>query len=157
MTPQHWLNFYLVLHITGFTLMAGTIIADFSVGMRLNKYLLSDKPRAATMLEGISGFPRLIGLGALLLLVTGIDMVVLFKGVVIKLLWFKIKMVLVVLVALNGALIIRRQEWKLKDLLLENNNGLNNRILSVKRNMSVFHVLEIALFLVIFLLSVFQF
>lgn len=157
MTTQHWLNFYLVLHITGFTLMAGTIIADFSIGMRLNKYLLSDKHKAATMLEGAAGFPRLIGLGALLLLVTGIAMVILFKGVVAKMLWFKIKMVLVVLVALNGALVLRRQEWKLKDLLLENSNGLNNSILALKRNMSIFHLIEIALFLVIFLLSVFQF
>lgn len=157
MTTQNWMNFYLVLHITGFTMMAGTIIADFSIGMRLNKYLLSDKPKAANMLEGAAGFPRLISLGALLLLVTGIGMVVLFKGVVAKMLWFKIKMLLVVLVGLNGALVIRRQEWKLKDLLLENGNGLNNRILALKRNMSVFHLIEIALFLIIFLLSVFQF
>ena len=157
MTTQHWLDLYLVFHITGFTMMAGTIIADFSIGLRLNKYLLSDKARAAAMLESAAGFPRLIGLGALLLLVTGIAMVILFKGVVAGMLWFKIKMVLVVLVALNGALVIRRQEWRLKDLLLENSSGHNRNIRTLKRTMSVFHLIEIGLFLAIFLLSVFQF
>jgi hypothetical protein len=157
MTTQHWLDLYLVLHITGFTLMAGLIIADFSLDMRLNKYLLADKPRAITILEGAAGFPRLIGLGAFLLLATGIGMVVLLKGVVAKMLWFKIKMFFIVLVVLNGSLILRRQESKLKHLLLENSNGSGNRILALKRNMSIFHLIEITLFLVIFLLSVFQF
>jgi hypothetical protein len=152
MNALHW---YLVLHITGFTLMAGTIAADFAINRRLGKYLLTDKRKAMSMLEGGAGFPALIGLGGLLLLTTGIGMVILFKGAVARMLWFRIKMILVVLVILNGSLVLRRQGSRLKMLLAE--NGANNQILALSRTMSVFHVIELLLFLVIFFLSVFQF
>lgn len=152
MNALHW---YLVLHITGFTLMAGTIAADFAINRRLGKYLLTDKNKALSMLEGAAGFPALIGLGGLLLLTTGIGMVILFKGVVARMLWFRIKMILVVLVILNGSLVLRRQAGRLKVLLT--GNGGNNQILALSRAMSVFHVIELLLFLIIFFLSVFQF
>ena len=152
MNALHW---YLVLHITGFTLMAGTIAADFAINRRLGKYLLTDKSKARSMLEGAAGFPALIGFGGLLLLTTGIGMVILFKGAVARMLWFRIKMILVVLVILNGSLVLRRQGSRLRVLLAE--NGGNNQILALKRTMSVFHVIELLLFLIIFFLSVFQF
>ena len=154
MNALHW---YLVLHITGFTLMAGTIAADFAINRRLGKHLLTDKNKAMSMLEGTAGFPALIGLGGLLLLTTGIGMVILFKGTVARMLWFRIKMILVVLVILNGSLVLRRQAGRLKVLLAENGNGKNSQILTLSRTMSVFHVIELLLFLAIFFLSVFQF
>jgi hypothetical protein len=151
------LHVYLVLHITGFTLMAGTIAADFAINRRLGKYLLTDKLKAMTMLESAAAFPALIGIGGVLLLTTGIGMVAVFKGVVARMLWFRIKMILVVLVALNGSLVLRKQASRLKVLLTENKNGGNSQILSLSRTMSVFHVIELLLFLSIFILSVFQF
>lgn len=154
MNALHW---YLVLHITGFTLMAGTIAADFVLNRRLGKYLLTDKGKALSMLEAAAAFPALIGIGGLLLLTTGIGMVVLFKGVVARMLWFRIKMILVVLVALNGSLVLRKQAGRLKVLLAENGNAGNHQILTLNRTMSIFHVIELLLFLVIFILSVFQF
>lgn len=154
MNALHW---YLVLHITGFTLMAGTIAADFAINRRLGKYLLTDKSKAMSMLEAAGGFPALIGFGGLLLLTTGIGMVVLFKGTVARMLWFRIKMILVVLVILNGSVVLRRQGGRLKVLLTESSNGGNNQILALSRTMSIFHVIELLLFLAIFFLSVFQF
>ncbi|HWB93829.1 MAG TPA: hypothetical protein VG605_18345 [Puia sp.] len=154
MNALHW---YLVLHITGFTMMAGTIVADFAINRRLGKYLIDDKLKAVSMLESSAAFPALIGIGALLLLTTGIGMVVVFHGTVAHMLWFRIKMILVVLVALNGALVLRRQAGRLKILLTQNSNGANGRILALNRNMTVFHVIELLLFLAIFILSVFQF
>ena len=152
MNALHW---YLVLHITGFTMMAGAIVADFAINRRLGKYLINDKMKAATMLESLAAFPVLIGVGAFLLLATGIGMVIVFKGVVARMLWFRIKMILVVLVALNGALILRRQSDRLKGLLAE--GRANSQILALNRTRSVFHVIELLLFLAIFILSVFQF
>lgn len=154
MNALHW---YLVLHITGFTLMAGTIAADFAINRRLGKYLLTDKIKAMSMLESAAAFPALIGIGGLLLLTTGIGMVVLFKGVIARMLWFRIKMILVVLVALNGSLVLRRQASRLKVLLTDGKNGGNSKILTLSRTMSIFHAIELLLFLIIFILSVFQF
>ena len=154
MNALHW---YLVLHITGFTMMAGTIVADFAINRRLGKYLIQDKMKAVSMLESAAAFPALIGIGALLLLTTGIGMVIVFKGTVARMLWFRIKMILVVLVALNGALVLRRQGDKLRGLLAQSGNGTNGQILALSRTRSVFSVIELLLFLAIFILSVFQF
>lgn len=154
MNALHW---YLVLHITGFTMMAGTIVADFAINRRLGKYLITDKTTAVSMLESSAAFPALIGIGALLLLTTGVGMVIVFKGAVTRMLWFRMKMILVVLVALNGSLVLRKQAGRLKGLLTQEGNGANGRILVLSRNMTVFHVIELLLFLAIFILSVFQF
>jgi hypothetical protein len=71
MTSPTFLQLDLILHITGFTMMAGTI------------------------LETTAGFGRLIGIGAALL-----------------------KMVLVLLVILNGTLVLQRGSSRLKQPLL---------------------------------------
>lgn len=138
-------------------MMAGTILADFSINRRLNRYLLTDKPKAVSILESVSGFPRLIGIGAALLIVTGIAMVVIFKGVVAQMLWFKIKMVIVLLILLNGAVVLRRNGNRLKLLLQTNDDRNNGNILVLKNRLGVFHGLELLLFLIIFILSVFRF
>jgi hypothetical protein len=157
MHPQTFLQFDLVLHITGFTMMAGAVLADFVINRRMNRYLITDKARAVNVLESLAGFPRLIGIGAALLVVTGVAMVIIFKGVVAQMLWFRIKMILVVLVALNGAVILRRNGNRLKVLLQAGDDRNNAAILSLKQRMGVFHVIELLLFLLIFILSVFKF
>ena len=150
------LQLLLVLHLTGFTMMAGTVLADFLIYRKLNKYLITDKPRVLTILEGVSGLPALIGIGAMLLLTTGIGMVILFKGVVTGMLWFRIKMILVLLILVNGALIPRRSTAKLKILLTK--TGESNRpIVLIGNRMGVFHATQLLLFFIIFVLSVFRF
>jgi hypothetical protein len=109
------------------------------------------------MLDTTAGFPQLIGIGALLLLTTGIGMVVLFKGVVVKMLWFRIKMILVVLVGVNGSLVPRKNAAQLRLLLAENAPGGEDRIGILKGRMSLFHAVQFILFLTIFVLSVFRF
>lgn len=157
MTSQTFLQLDLVLHITGFTMMAGTILADFAISRRLNKYILSDKAKAVTILETTAGFGRLIGIGAALLVLTGVGMVIIFKGVVAQMLWFKIKMVLVLLIILNGTLVLRRGSNRLKSLLQPDDPRHNSRISSLKDRLSAFHGLELLLFLIIFVLSIFRF
>src|SRR5262249_11320267 len=122
MNTQTLLHVSLVLHITGFTAMAGIILADFAINRQLDRWLLTDKARAAGVLDSVAAFPRLIGIGAGVLVITGVAMVTAYKGVVAGMLWFKIKMILVVLVALIGALVLRRQENRLKTLLRTNDD-----------------------------------
>lgn len=157
MTTQSFLQFDLVLHITGFTMMAGFILADFVINRRMNRYLLTDKRRAVNVLESMAGFPRMIGIGAALLVVTGIAMVVIFKGVVAQMLWFRIKMVIVVLIVLNGAVGLRRNSNRLKVLLQSNDERNNGQILLLKGRLGLFTLVELGMFLVIFILSVFKF
>jgi hypothetical protein len=157
MTSPTFLQLDLILHITGFTMMAGTILADFVISRRLDKYLLSDKPKAITILETTAGFGRLIGIGAALLILTGIGMVIIFKGAIAQMLWFKIKMVLVLLVILNGTLVLQRGSNRLKQLLLADDPRSNTRISALKTRLTTFHSLELLLFLLIFILSILRF
>ena len=157
MTSQAFLNLDLILHITGFTMMAGTILADFAISRRLDKYILSDRSKAITILETTAGLGRLIGIGAGLLILTGLAMVSIFKGGVTQMLWFKIKMVLVLLVILNGTLILQRGTKTLKALLLSDDPRSNDRISTLKARLTIFHGLELLFFLLIFILSVLRF
>jgi len=157
MTSLTLLNVLLVLHVVGFTTMAGTVLTDFTINRRVNKYLISDKLKALSILEGTDLFPRLIGMGVGLLIITGISMVVILKGAVTSMLWFKIKMILVLLVLVNGAGIMRKNAVNLKLLLSENTGYNNGRILALKGRMTVFHSIQMILFLAIFILSVFRF
>jgi hypothetical protein len=157
MNAQTSLQLYLVLHIVGFTMMAGTIVADFVIRQRMNKYLITEKNRSVIILESAAAFPLLISIGALLLISTGVGMVIIFKGLVFSMLWFRIKMILVVLTVLNGAIIINRNTKKLKGLLNENSTHSNGAILALNGRMAIFYSAQIILLLSIFVLSVFRF
>jgi hypothetical protein len=157
MTSLTLLHLLLTLHIAGFTTMAGTVIADFSVNRRLNKYLTSDKLKALSILEGTNRFPALIGIGVALLLTTGIGMVIVYKGTVAGMLWFRIKMILVLLALIIGAGIMRKIDVNLRLLLTENTGNNNGRILALKGRMTIFHSIQLIIILTIFILSVFRF
>ncbi|MBN9381157.1 MAG: hypothetical protein J0H74_10340 [Chitinophagaceae bacterium] len=157
MTSLTLLNFLLVLHVVGFTTMAGTVLADFTINRRSNRYLTSDKLKALSILEGTAFFPALIGIGVGLLLITGISMVVILKGAVTSMLWFKVKMILVLLIIVNGGGPMRRNVANLKLLLSESTGNNNGRILALKGRMTVAHSIQMILFLAIFILSVFRF
>lgn len=150
------LNLLLVLHVVGFTTMAGTVLADFTINRRLNKYLTSDKLKALSILEGTDFFTRLAGIGGGLLILTGIGMAIILKGAVTSMLWFKIKMILVLLVMVNGGAIMRKNATNLKLLLSENTGNTNGRLLALKGRMTIFHSIQMILFLTIFILSVFR-
>ncbi|MBS1664087.1 MAG: DUF2214 family protein [Bacteroidetes bacterium] len=157
MSTQSFLNFDLILHITGFTMMAGTILADFAINQKLNRYLITDKPRALSTLDITSAFPRLIGIGAALLITTGIAMVVIFKGTVAQMTWFKIKMVLVLLILLNGTLVLRRGSNQLRKLLQSNNPANDADILTLKSRINIALAFELLFFLTVFILSILRF
>lgn len=157
MNTQTFLSIDLVLHITGFTMMAGAILADYAIRRRMNTFLVTDKNRATSILESLDVLSRLMGLGGALLLVTGIAMLSIFKGTEAAMLWFKIKMVLVVLVALNGSIVLKRNSNRMKVLLQSGDDRNNGAILALKQRMGIFHSIELLLFLLIFILSVFKF
>jgi hypothetical protein len=157
MTSPTFLQLDLILHITGFTIMGGTILADFVISRRLDKYILSDRPKAITILETTAALGRLIGIGAALLILTGIGMVIIYKGTIAQMLWFKIKMVLVLLVILNGTLVLQRGGKTLRTLLVSNDAGTNDRISTLKARLTIFHSLELLLIFIIFVLSILRF
>ena len=157
MTSLGFLQILLVLHITGFTMMAGTVLADFTVFRRTSRYLIADRQKAVTILEGSAGLVVLISVGAILLITTGIGMVIVFKGAVASMLWFKIKMALVIVVVLNGAVLARRAMLKLRETLTLNTNETNSQVAGLKKRLGYIYITQLVLFLAIFILSVLKF
>jgi NADH:ubiquinone oxidoreductase subunit 6 (subunit J) len=137
-------------------MMAGSVLADFSIYRRLNKYLIADKQKAVTILEGPAKLPVLIGVGAALLILTGVGMVSIFRESVTSMLWFRVKMILVLLVLLNGIVLARPGAVKLRATLLQNAAQDNRRIEGLGKNLRTIYVLQLVLFLSIFILSVFR-
>ncbi|HMH20345.1 MAG TPA: hypothetical protein VK563_01145 [Puia sp.] len=157
MSSQTILQLCLVAHISGFTIMAGTVIADFSVIRRMKKYLFTDKPKALAILEGSAAFPALIGAGAALLITTGLGMAFIFKAAVTSMLWFRIKMVLVLLVLINGIAIARPTLIKLRGLLAQTPAAGDRPIEGIIGRLRIIYVAQLIMFLTIFVLSVFRF
>jgi hypothetical protein len=155
MNSQTLLQLLLVLHITGFVTLAGIVAADTAIYGRLRKFLIADKNRALVMLDSSASFGLLIRISAIVVIATGIGMVSLAPGFS-GMLWFKIKMVLVLGIIVNGALVGQRLMNRLKSLL--NTPIINNvEIESVKGRLSLMYSVQLLLFVTIFTLSVFKF
>lgn len=155
MNSQTLLQLFLVLHITGFVTLAGIVAADTAIYGRLRKFLIADKNRALIMLDSSASFGMLIRISAIVVIATGIGMVSITPGFS-GMLWFKIKMVLVLGIIFNGALVGQRLMNRLKSLL--NTPIINNvEIESLKGRLSLMYSIQLLLFVTIFILSVFKF
>ena len=78
------------------------------------------------------------------------------NGVFAEQLWFKIKMFLVIAVVLNGSALGRRTGVQIrKTVVAETGNTV--KLAMLKRRLLLFHLVQLILFLVIFVLGVFKF
>ncbi|MFB9845159.1 hypothetical protein [Mucilaginibacter ginsenosidivorans] len=145
----------LVLHISGFVTLAGTVVADTAIYSRVKKQLLTDKGKASVMLDGSGLFPVLIRISAIVVIVTGMGMVGIVHAFT-DMLWFRLKMLMVLGIIINGAIVGRSLMAKLRSLLSADiaNNAETERI---QRKLNVMYIVQLILFLIVFTLSVFKF
>lgn len=156
MQISYLLPTFLVLHLTALVLMAGTTLVDYLAYSSFWKFAgQGDRPDA--LLNMMARLPRVAGIGAALLITSGIGMMALTHGVFGEQLWFRIKFALVVLVILNSLLIGRRQSLKLRKLLEAGELVFTTEVARIKSNIKAFHMLQLLLFLLIIFLSVFKF
>lgn len=158
----------LITHIVGITLMAGTTLVEYLLMKHFWKLYTRDKSRAITSNEDGFNFHMLVNIGIIFLILSGVTMLVIFQGVFIKQIWFQIKIGLIIIIAINGVVVGRRQDMKLKRLIsLEKINfpqdgslGEENRkkdLMEVKHRLDLFYISQLLMFLTIFMLSVFKF
>lgn len=141
------------LHIIGISLMAGVTVADF-VLTRKFWTLYAHNPQEGILVRKISSrLPVLIIAGTLLILISGVGMMIATHGVFDTFLWFRIKMGMVLLVILNAIIFGRRQQAKLGKLLQQEAPSLTG----IRKNLNIFHITQLVLFAIIFLLSTFKF
>ncbi|CAL1517463.1 hypothetical protein [Chitinophaga sp. MM2321] len=155
------LNIYhiaLVGHIVGITMMAGTTFVDFIAFKQSGKVFASDKTKSPAMEDMLSGLQKIIGIGMLLILISGILMMVYMHQVWGEQTWFRVKMGILLLIIING--IIRRRMgtgWKKLLAGTPSDPGFDTKLSRMKSNITTVQVLQLLFFLVIFTLSVFKF
>lgn len=146
----------LTLHIVGFVMMAGVLLADYVAFRSFWVLVLEDWQKALWLRKITGSFPPLLRIGGLLILAGGITMISLVH--VQGQLWFMIKMVLVVLIILNIVFVGARQGKRLDKLVASGTPiMLNADLLDIKKRLRFFHVSQLLMILVIFILSAFKF
>ena len=144
----------LVLHLTGIVLLGGTTFLNYIISRQLWGYVEADRNRAVIINSTTLVFGRLTGIGGAITILSGVAMVAIFHGVVASQLWFRIKMILVLLIIINSLLFARPQSLKLKKLLPE---GDISELSALRKKSAAYYAIQLAMFLTIILLSVFRF
>jgi len=151
--------FYLVLHIAGLSTMAGTAVVDFFCYQRFWKQYPTGKEKAAVILPLLATFRFLFAGGFLLLLISGIAMVALSHGLFAEQLWFRIKMGVILLLFINGVAIGGRTARKLRKVVEADLAGANagGGPEKLKGRLRTIQIIQLLLFLTIFVLSAYKF
>lgn len=157
MNTSIFLPALLILHLTGLTIMAGTTIVDFTIFKTFWKHFDDDTKKSKGILAGTSKSSTLIGIGAALLVITGIGMMALTHGVFGEQLWFRIKIGIVLVLMLNGIFFGRKQGEKLRMIMNNDSAYLTQQVSQIKANLSIFFTVQLILFFSIVFLSVFKF
>ncbi|HEY9259190.1 hypothetical protein [Chitinophaga sp.] len=157
MNTQILLQISLIFHLTGLTLMAGTTVVDFMTFNTFSRRLEADKASPVHLLELMAKLSMLMGIGAALLITSGIGLMFCTAGVYAHMIWFKIKMMILLLLVLNGFLVKARQESKLNKHIAGNTISLSEPVKSAMLRLKIFYLVQIAGFLMIITLAVFKF
>ncbi len=160
MGSYYILKLGLVIHITGIVAMAGMFLGSFIAYEQFWKLLITEKERALILFRVISRFQIAQIIGGALILTGGITMMMALHGVVMSAIWFKVKMGTLLLLILNAVFIARPAGLKLKQLLALEQTGehiLSLKVNPIKQRITLFYSLQLLFFLVIFILSSFQF
>ncbi len=149
----------LVLHIIGLTMLAGITLADFILFKQFWKHLENNKQQGLAINAAMARLPAFFGIGVLLLIFSGVGMMAITHGVFGEQIWFRIKIALVVIIIINGLTVGRRQGAKLRKILpdIASEKGIDSRLLKIKARLRRFHISQLTLFIIIFILSVFKF
>ena len=157
MNSLHFLLLLVTLHLTGLVIMAGTTIIDYITYRTFWRIYALEKQTSKNLLQLMSKFSRLIGIGAAVLILTGFGMMVLTKGAFGQQLWFRIKFALVIILVLNGILVGRRQGSKLRKRAADTGFQLTPQTSKLKSRLNLFYCVQLLIFIVILILSVFKF
>lgn len=159
MNTQTILQITLVLHIIALVIAIGITLANTIANRQFWKLYDQNKEQGLAAFKATTKF-RIFGiLGLMLLIVTGIIMLWLFNWTLGQLLWFKIKMFIVVLLFGNGFTLGRSTSKKLEKILLVENipNEVQPETIRLRINMSIFQITQLSLFVIIIIISVFRF
>jgi len=150
------LQTFLALHLTGLVLMAGTIVVDSMIYRAFWQQYNTDRERSVNLLAVSGKFGRVTGIGAALIILTGVGMMAVTHGVFGEQLWFRIKFGLVILLIVIN-LIARRRGLKLRKAIVLTDPGSSAFVINARAFLGRYFTAAFAIFFLIILLSVFKF
>jgi hypothetical protein len=154
MNTTLFLRIFLALHLTGLVIMAGTTVVDYFTFKVFCKLTDEGDSRSLGLLPIMARYGELVRTGAVIIILTGISMLVLAKGVWWEQLWFKIKMALVVLLILNGMFVGNKQGLKFRKIFTDNSPDLIQQAVDIRTNLNNFYLMQLTIFFAIILVSV---
>jgi hypothetical protein len=137
--------------------MAGTTVSEYITLKTLRKILSAGNEKAMSLLQLMKKLSVLLGLGVALLILSGTVMFIITGGAFIHQFWFKVKLILILVLILNGFLVGSRQELKLMTSIDENGGRLNEQLSKAISNLSMFYKVQMGIFFIIIVLSIFKF
>jgi hypothetical protein len=149
----------LLLHIIGLTTVAGTILVSYMILRQFRSEYTLDKQKGYAILQVLSKLPALAATGLVLQIISGVMMLAAAGGGYGQQLWFKIKMLLVILI-IAGIIVLYRNmqrrlhQWVLDDML---HGDKTRQIVSLTGRISRVQVILLFFFMIIFILSVYRF
>ena len=147
----------LTLHLIALAVMVGTSLIDFFTYQTFWKLLMHQREQAAGVLTAMAKFPKLIGIGGGLLVVTGVGMIALAHGMLAEQIWFKIKIVLVLLLIGNNGFYGARLSVKIRKIFTVNTLEMVDQLLILKSKLRTFYLVQLCIFFIIIFLSAYKF
>ncbi|NIG54762.1 hypothetical protein [Chitinophaga sp. Cy-1792] len=146
----------LVLHVAGITLMAGTSFIDLIAFHTFRKAYSRDNKESLAMIAFLNKLQHFLGIGMGLILLSGIIMMAKMHEIWGAQLWFRIKMILLLLVIFNG-LGLRRVLGNRLNKLVALSSPQGGEWARLTTSFYLVEIIQLILFVLIFTLSVFKF
>lgn len=146
----------LVLHLCGLTLMVGATITAF-VTFRAFIKRLKTEDKGSGLLKLLTTLAPVKGIGGILLILSGLGLMFITRGVFLQMLWLQLKLVLILLLPLNEILIGNKQLKKLNMAFIANSAEYATVIKMTVPRLNLFYTFQLILFLGIIVLAVFKF
>lgn len=146
------LRVILALHIAGFVIMAGTTTIDFFTFKTFWKFAGDGK--SLGLLPLMEKYGTFVRTGGITVLLTGVTMFLLTKGIWWSHSWFRIKMLLVALLVLNGILVGNKQGHQLREIVRQHPTDFIAHTTAVKATLHWFYLIQLTIFFSILLLTV---
>jgi hypothetical protein len=145
------------MHLAGLTLMAGTDIVEFVAFRNILKNYQTNKDAAVHQIGILSKLSVLLLIGGVLLVLSGTGFLIITHNAFGSQLWFKIKIIFVLGLVLNGILMGRNSGNRLKQSLMTSNIAKTQQVEDAIRTMIRFHFIQLCIFFIVVLMAVFKF
>lgn len=141
------------IHITGIVIMAGTTMIDYLTYKTFWKLADAGNPHAVGIIPLMARYGAFIRAGAFTLFLSGIALLVMEKGASWAQPWFKVKIVLVILLLLNGTLVGNKQGHQLRATVTAHTPDFLAYTAGIRENMDRFYPIQLSLFFLTIMVS----